>query len=112
LIGAGLIIVGLLYFLREIDYIHIDLTDMLFSTPMVVFVIGLILLVNSRRKAIAIILISIGVVGFTLKAFNQDLSGFTIPVALLAIGFYISITTSKTERKPTRGTRQLRAGRI
>ncbi|GAB1350283.1 hypothetical protein MASR1M107_24980 [Ignavibacteriales bacterium] len=43
-IGVGLIVLGILYFLKEVDIIGYRINDILFSLPTIVLVIGIILL--------------------------------------------------------------------
>lgn len=89
LIGVGLILLGVLYFLKEVDIIGEQLNHVIFSLPTGVLVIGIILFVNSRRKSLAYLLIALGSAGMIIKSFDLDYSDFIVPVILLSLGFYI-----------------------
>ncbi|MBP9123062.1 MAG: hypothetical protein KBF60_07925, partial [Ignavibacteriaceae bacterium] len=103
LIGVGLILLGVLYFLKEVDIIGEQLNHVIFSLPTVVLVIGIILFVNSRRKSLAYLLMALGSVGMIIKSFNLDYSDFIVPVILLALGFYIIYRHVEKQREAELG---------
>ncbi len=103
LIGVGLIILGILYFLKEVDIIGEQLNDVIFSLPTMVFVIGLILLVNSRRKSLSYLFMGLGGAGMVIKATGLDYSDFIFPVVLLALGFYIIYRHVEKQRETELG---------
>ncbi|MBK6680787.1 MAG: hypothetical protein IPG53_12535 [Ignavibacteriales bacterium] len=104
LIGVGLILLGVLYFLKEVDIIGEQLNHVIFSLPTVVLIIGIILFVNSRRKSLAYLLMALGSVGMIIKSFNLDYSDFIVPVILLALGFYIIYRHVEKQREAELGS--------
>jgi predicted membrane protein len=103
LIGVGLIVLGVLYFLKEVNIIGDQLNHVIFSFPTVVLVIGIILFVNSRRKSLAYLLMALGSVGMVIRSFNLDYSDFIVPVILLALGFYIIYRHVEKQRETELG---------
>lgn len=102
-IGVGLIVLGILYFLKEVDIISYRINDILFSLPTIVLVIGIILFVNSRRKSLSWLLMGLGSAGIVIKSFNLDYSDFIVPVMLLALGFYIIYRHVEKQREAELG---------
>ncbi len=104
LIGVGLILLGVLYFLKEVDIIGEQLNHVIFSLPTGVLIIGIILFVNSRRKSLAYLLMALGSVGMIIKSFSLDYSDFIVPVILLALGFYIIYRHVEKQREAELGS--------
>jgi predicted membrane protein len=102
-IGVGLILLGILYFLREVDVIGTHINDIIFSLPTFVLIIGVVLFVNSRRKSLAYLLMALGAAGMIIKSFNLDYSAFVVPVILLALGFYIIYRHVEKQREAELG---------
>jgi predicted membrane protein len=91
LIGFLLIIIGGIYLLNSLDVIDFRISRIIFSFPFILFVVGLIILANSRQKIVGIIFTSIGgilLLARILPGFNIN-AGIIIPVLLIALGIYI-----------------------
>jgi len=86
-LGTLLIIVGIIFLLNTLDIFSVHI----FSFPFILFIIGLIMLVNDRSKTLAIIFMAVG--GFFLldDIFpNIHINGNLIfPAAIIALGIYI-----------------------
>lgn len=85
--GTLLIIVGIIFLLNTLNVFSVHV----FSFPFILFVIGLVMLVNGRNKTLAIIFMAFG--GFFLidDFFpGIDINGNLIfPAAIIALGIYI-----------------------
>ncbi len=103
LIGVGLIVLGILYFLKEVDIIGEQLNAVIFSFPTMIFLIGVVLLVNSRRKSLSYLFLGLGGAGMVLRAFGLNYSDFIFPVILLALGFYIIYRHVEKQREAELG---------
>lgn len=88
-LGAILIIVGALIFLRNFNFqfLHIDI----FSWPFIMLIVGIVILINSRESLFGLILIILGGVGLTAKYFNTsygEIFSEYWPFLLILLGIY------------------------
>jgi predicted membrane protein len=91
LLGTIIIIIGALYLLRTLDFINLNVTHIFFSFPFILFVIGIIILINSGNKIFGLILAFIGAVFLLPRVFpNIELnSDIIFPVLIIAFGIHI-----------------------
>ncbi len=88
-LGAILIIVGALIFLRNFnfEFFHINI----FSWPFIMLIVGIVILINSRDSLFGIILIILGGVGLTARYFDtsyREIFSEYWPVLLILLGLY------------------------
>jgi predicted membrane protein len=88
-LGAILIIVGALVFLRNFNFqfLHLDI----FSWPFILLIVGIVILINSRDSLFGIILIILGGVGLTARYFNtsyREIFSEYWPFLLILLGLY------------------------
>ncbi|MEO8399933.1 MAG: LiaF domain-containing protein [Ignavibacteriaceae bacterium] len=90
-LGIILVLVGGLFLLKSFGIIFLNIPYIIFSWPFFMFVAGVLILVNSRKKPLGIIFISIG--GFFLlrRIFDWYDLDFEVIIALavIALGIYI-----------------------
>ncbi len=92
-LGLILIALGVLYFLDNIDVITFDFGHVLFSWPMFITVIGLIILLNSRNRFFGTLLLFIGLF-FLLPRIFPELhynSGIIWPILIIILGVSILV---------------------
>jgi predicted membrane protein len=98
ILGGILIVLGTLLFLSTNDYLNFRFTHVVFSIPFFVFVVGLLILVNTTKRTFGAILVVLG--GFFLlpRIFPWiHLQGSLIfPLLLIALGIAIIVK----QRKP------------
>lgn len=92
ILGAGLVIIGLVLFAQNIfnEFFVIDI----FSWPIILFTIGIIILLNHKDSFWGIVLVSIGGIGITSKIFHLPFR-FIIyefwPIILIVLGIYLIV---------------------
>jgi predicted membrane protein len=69
IIGGILIILGIIYLTNNLNIIHFNLLYYIFSLPGLLIFIGLIKVINSRRKGLGIVLITIGTLWMLSRLF-------------------------------------------
>ena len=90
-IGLLLIIMGFLYLLSTMSILQVDISDIIFSMPFFVFVIGTVVLINSRNKTFGLLLMFVGGLFLVPKIFPSVhySSDILFPVLIIAFGVYI-----------------------
>ena len=103
LVGAILIIIGGLFLLRSFNILPFEITHVVFSWRFIIFIIGIILLINSSNKVLGVIFTSIGGIFLFPKIFPDiDLDGRLIfGLVIIALGIYVILksTGSKFQSK-------------
>jgi predicted membrane protein len=91
LLGTIIILIGALYLLKTLDLINLDISHIIFSFPFILFVIGIVLLINSRGKLLGMLLAFIGAIFLIPRIYpNIELnSDIIIPVLIIAFGMHI-----------------------
>ncbi|MCF8305284.1 MAG: cell wall-active antibiotics response protein [Ignavibacteriales bacterium] len=92
IVGYLLIGIGVLFFFDNLDLFNIDLSDMIFSFPTILIIIGGIILINtSGRSNFGVLLVSVGllfhVVDYLNYPFGEFLSEYW-PIIIIVIGLY------------------------
>lgn len=88
-LGAILIIVGTLIFLRNFnfEFLHINI----FSWPFILLLVGIVILINSKDSLFGIILVILGGVGLTARYFDtsyREIFSEYWPVLLILLGLH------------------------
>lgn len=81
-LGLIIIFIGSLFLFHSLDYIDFDVARIFFSWPFIMFLIGLLIIVNSHNKLFGLILFAIGGV-FLLPRIFPDIEinhGVIFPV--------------------------------
>ncbi len=91
LLGTILILIGGLYLLETLDLISMNIPHIIFSFPFILFVVGIIILINSRNKAFGALLAFIGAITLLPRIFPEiHYNGDIVwPIILIAIGLMI-----------------------
>ncbi|RPI72133.1 MAG: hypothetical protein EHM47_08895, partial [Ignavibacteriales bacterium] len=86
--GIILILIGGLFLLNTLDIIDFRVSRIIFSFPFILFIIGVLIMINSGNKVLGGILSGIGLVWMLPKIFSQlDYGqGLIIPVVLIFLG--------------------------
>lgn len=105
LVGALLIIIGGLFLLRSFQILPFEITHVIFSWRFILFIIGIIILINSNNKVLGIILTTIG--GFLLfpRIFPDiDIDGkLILGIVIIALGVYVIFKSSVGKFQPKFG---------
>ncbi len=90
-LGLILILMGGLYLLETLNLISLNIPHIIFSFPFILFIIGIIILINSRNKFVGALLTIIGALTLAPRIFpNIHYDGDIVwPVILIAIGLMI-----------------------
>jgi predicted membrane protein len=107
-IGIILILFGLLFLFHTLNLISFEITHIIFSFPFFLSIIGILILVNSSKKALGVILTGIGVVWLVPRIFPDINYGSNIilPVAFISLGIYIIFKHTLKKREDTPGFHQ------
>lgn len=89
--GLLLVIIGALFLLDNLNYLYFDIPHIIFSFPMIFIIIGILIMVNSDKKAIGIILVVVGVLWLLPRIFPWIAinGGVIFSVIIIALGIYI-----------------------
>lgn len=90
-IGGILILLGALFLLKSMDIIDYNIGYIIFSGPFVLFVIGVLILINTRKKFLGTILTLIGGGLLTERIFPFVEIGheLILSIAVILLGFFI-----------------------
>ena len=99
LLGGILIVLGGLFLLNTMNVLDFRFTNVVFSWPFIMLVIGLFVLVNTEKKFLGGVLSGIGVLFLLPRIFPQiDYDGgIIIPLFLIILGTYIIIRKRKAD---------------
>ncbi|RMD50883.1 MAG: hypothetical protein D6830_01625 [Ignavibacteria bacterium] len=103
--GIVLIVVGILFTLDNLYYIDLDIADMIFSLPSILFLIGLSSYKNNHRSPKAYSFFGLAVIGWILIMYGYSPFELLIenwPAIIILIGLYILLNDKKinTPRNP------------
>jgi predicted membrane protein len=90
-LGLIIIIIGSLFLLYSLDYIDFNIAHIFFSWPFLMFVVGLLIIINSHNKLFGLILLAIGTI-FLIPRIFPDIEinhGVIFPVLIILLGIYI-----------------------
>lgn len=96
LVGALLIIIGGLFLLRSFQILPFEITHVIFSWRFILFIIGIIILINSNNKVLGIILTTIGGLLLFPRIFpDTDIDGkLILGIVIIALGVYVILRSS------------------
>jgi len=99
LLGGILIVLGGLFLLNTMNVLDFRFTNVVFSWPFIMLVIGLFVLVNTEKKFLGGVLSGIGALFLLPRIFPQiDYDGgIIIPLFLIILGTYIIIRKRKAD---------------
>ena len=91
LFGLLLIFIGGIYLLSTLDVININISDIIFSFPFFILLLGAIIVINSHNKAFGLLLVFIGSIFLIPRIFPSIhySSDIIFPVIIITIGIYI-----------------------
>ncbi len=91
LFGLLLIFIGGIYLLSTLDVININTSDIIFSFPFFILLLGAIIVINSHNKAFGLLLVFIGSIFLIPRIFPSIhySSDIIFPVIIITIGIYI-----------------------
>ncbi len=98
-VGSILILIGMLFFLKTLGIVFFNVFHVVFSFPFIVFAIGLIILVNSRRKLFGIFLTIIGGLMLLPRILPSVTIDSNVIFAVFIIGLGLSIILKKRDRE-------------
>lgn len=89
--GLILVIIGALFLLDNLNYLYFDFPHIIFSFPMIFIIIGILIIANSDKKAIGIILLIIGILWMLPIIFPwiEINGGIIFSLIIIALGIYI-----------------------
>lgn len=95
-IGALLIIIGGLFLLRSFQILPFEVSHIIFSWRFILFIVGIVILINSSNKVLGIILTTIGGLFLFPRIFPEiDLDGKLIMgIVIIALGIYVIFRSS------------------
>jgi predicted membrane protein len=95
--GIILIIIGGLFLLDSFDIIDFRVSRIVFSAPFILFIIGIMIMINSGKRALGGILAGAGFIWLLPKIFPDiDLGpNIFVPVLLILFGIYMIIKHSQ-----------------
>lgn len=101
-VGTILIIVGGLFLLQSFDLLPFEVGSVIFSWRFIIFVIGVIILINSENKVLGVILTAFGSILLIQKIFTDiDInSKFIWGVIIIGLGIYIILRSSRIKFYP------------
>ncbi len=89
IIGAIVILGGLLLLLRNLDF-GILFPDWLFSWPMILIIVGLVIGVNSKfEQKASIVLLILGVLFLFREITHLPIGGVIFPLGIIIVGFFL-----------------------
>ena len=100
-VGSIVILFGIILLFKNLNF-GFFFPNWLFSWPLLLIVIGLIIGVNSQfRRKSSVILIIIGVIFLAKKFFNTDFGGLILPIGVIALGTYLLSSRKSFPTPPT-----------
>lgn len=90
-LGIIIILIGSLFLLHSLDYIDFHASRIFFSWPFILFVLGILIMINSNKKVLGGILFTVGIVFLLPRVFPwiEFNHGIIIPVLIILLGIYI-----------------------
>lgn len=101
--GAILIILGGLFLLDNLSYFDFGIRGYIFSWPMILIVVGLIIFLNSRDRS-GLIIMGVGGVFLAGRVFDVSVAEFW-PVILILFGVFILFSPKRRHHMPDIGGR-------
>ncbi|OGU73787.1 MAG: hypothetical protein A2V93_02845 [Ignavibacteria bacterium RBG_16_34_14] len=95
--GIILIIIGGIFLLSTLDIINFHASRIIFSFPFILFIVGILIMINSNKKALGGIFAGVGLIWLLPRIFPEiDYGpGLIIPVLLICLGIYMILKHSQ-----------------
>ena len=105
LVGAILIFIGGLFLLRSFHILPFEITHIVFSWRFIIFIIGIIILVNSNNKILGVILTALGAIFLFPEIFpDVDIDGrLVLGIIIIGLGMYVIFRSSGGKFQPIFG---------
>jgi len=100
--GIILIIIGGIFLLSTMDIIDFRASNVIFSFPFILFIVGILIMINSAKKAFGGILAGVGFFWLLPRIFPEIDYGpnLIIPILLIVLGIYMIIRHSQKKTAP------------
>ncbi len=100
-LGIILIMIGGLFLLNSLDIVDFRVSRIIFSGPFILFIIGILIMVNSGKRALGGILAGAGLLWLLPRIFPDIDFGpnLFVPVLLILLGVYMIIKHSQRRRE-------------
>ena len=97
--GALLIIIGGLFLFRSLEILPFEISYIIFSWRFILFIIGIVILINSNNKVLGIILTTIGGILLFPRIFPDiDIDGkLILGIVIIALGIYVIFRSSSSK---------------
>jgi predicted membrane protein len=97
-VGGILIIIGILMFLSINDFIDLRVGHIVFSWPFFMFIIGIMILLNSRNRTLGVILTAVGAFFLIPRVFPSIYfeGSLIFPLLIIGLGVYIIVKRRQT----------------
>lgn len=91
LLGTIIILIGGLYLLKTLDFISFNISHVIFSFPFILFIVGVIILINSRNRVFGLILALVGGLFLIPRLYpNIELNNDIIwPILIIIFGVHL-----------------------
>jgi predicted membrane protein len=101
-VGAILIIIGGLFLLRSFQILPFEITHVIFSWRFIIFIIGIVILINSNNKVLGVTLTTIGAILLFPRIFpDVDIDGkLILGLVIIMLGIYMIFRSSGGRFQP------------
>jgi predicted membrane protein len=101
-LGGILVIIGALFLLKALDLIYINIPHIIFSPSFVIFIIGILILINSRKKILGGIMVFVGGLWLMPRVFPDVNVNESIiwSIAIIGLGLFILLKQRNRESIP------------
>jgi len=104
--GIILILIGGLFLLNTLDIVDFRISRIVFSFPFILFIVGILILINSNKKVLGGIFAGVGLIWLLPRIFPEiDYGpGLIIPVLLICLGIYMILKHSQKKNEDDKWT--------
>lgn len=93
--GLILVIIGVLFLLDNLNFLYFDVPHVIFSFPTILIIVGILILINSEKKALGIFFVLLGTFWMLPRIFPWISINGGVIVSVFIIAFGIHILTRK-----------------
>ncbi|MDO8550830.1 MAG: LiaF-related protein [Ignavibacteria bacterium] len=99
--GIILIIIGGIFLLSTLNVIDFHASNIIFSFPFILFIVGILIMINSNKKALGGIFAGVGLVLLLPRIFPEINygPGLIIPILLICLGIYMILRHSQKKNE-------------
>lgn len=99
--GIILIIIGGIFLLSTLNVIDFHASNIIFSFPFILFIVGILIMINSNKKALGGIFAGVGLVWLLPRIFPEINygPGLIIPILLICLGIYMILRHSQKKNE-------------